>query len=491
MQKSPLVLRPRYNPLIGSFLNNEALISQIVLACGSPTSVLFPQAIEANVKAFQSVLDEYTLNSSLFFAHKANQSDSLLKQLAVSGVNCDVASVGELKHALASGFSGNRLQATGPKDVDFLHLCLLHDVAINVDCVQELKDILSVKEALGIARKARILLRLSNFKFGDVFGLPPVKLSRFGIHFAQIAEVLSSVIAPHRDNLALLGFSFHLDSTSVEERSEAIRYCFEAFEKAIALDLTPHVINIGGGFGINYLAHEEDWSRYVAALKEAALTSQTGAPSAITWNHNFFGLSAEGGALRGSLNAYSFFNPLPGSTFLKELLASKLQPFDKCALGDMLRNNEIALWLEPGRALLDLAGVTLARVNSLKGPNNDIVGLDMKRQDLAFLDQEIFVDPIQIRTLGKSDKRQHKGYFLSGNLCLESDLIFRRKVFLPELPRKGDIFAFINTAAYMMDFSVTNSIMQPTARRAAVVEGKGKALIWMLDEQYSPVWKLH
>jgi diaminopimelate decarboxylase len=489
MQKQPLVLRPRHDMRTGSFINNHSLVSQIITACGSPTSVLFPQAIDTNVRSFRSVLDTFKLKHAIYFAHKANQSDSLLKQLSATGVNCDVASIGELRHALACGFSGTRLQATGPKNAEFLHLCLLHNVAINVDCVQELKDILAVQKSVGSGQKARILLRLSNFTLGNNFELPPVKLSRFGIQFAQLANVLSTFIVPNRDCLDLLGFSFHLDSTSVEERLDAIRYCFDAFDQALKLNLTPRVINIGGGFGINYLTHEEDWTRYQAAIKEAALTSQTGMPSAITWNNNFFGLHAEGGTLRGSFNAYNFYNRLPGSAFLKELLSSKLHPYDKVPLGDTLRNNQIELWLEPGRALLDSAGLTLARVNSVKGPHDSIVGLDMKRQDLAFLDQEIFVDPILLRTLSTPDG-PYKGYFLAGNLCLESDLIFRRKVFLPLAPEKGDIFAFINTAAYMMDFSATNSIMQPTARRVAVIIDKGSPT-WMLDEQYSPVWHLH
>lgn len=493
MQRSnPLVLRPRYNSLVGKFLHDEPLIKQILTVCGSPVNVLFPQAITANVDSFKSVLNEYKLDGSIFFAHKANQSDSLLKQMAVSGVNCDVSSLDELRHALACGFSGNRIEATGPKSIDFLQLCLLHNVAINVDCAQELADILDIKRALLIQHKARILLRVSNFTFGVTYALPPVKLSRFGFPYVQIPNVLTQVAA-NRNDLDFLGFSFHLDSTSVEERIEAINYCLLAFDEALKLQLEPRVLNIGGGFGISYLAYEEDWSRYVTALKEAALTSHTGASSAITWNNNFFGLRTEGGQLRGALNSYNYFNPLPGSALLKEILAGKLRPFDKCSLGETLRNNQIELWLEPGRALLDLAGITLARVGSLKGPNADIVGLEMKRQDLAFLDQEIFVDPILLSSFNNGDSKQHSGYFLAGNLCLENDLLFRRKVFLKARPKKGDLFAFINTAAYMMDFSATNSIMQPPARRVAAVENidERRQLTWMLDEKYSPVWHLY
>ena len=483
----PLVLRPRYNPLIGSFLHDETLINQILTTCGSPVNVLFPQAIASNVDSFKSVLKEHQVNGSIFFAHKANQSLSLLRQLAVSDVNCDVASTEELRHALACGFAGNRLEATGPKNVEFLQLCLLHGVTLNIDSQQELNDLIQIKKALSVSKKSRILLRLSNFKFGNPFYPPPNKQSRFGIAFTQLEHVLKTVVVPNQEHLDLLGFSFHLDSTSIEERIEVLQYCETAFETALNLGLSPRVLNIGGGFGINYLSFEEDWNRYVNAIKESAL----GARKDITWNNNHFGLHSDSGQIRGSLNTYNYFNPLPGSAFLNELLDSKLRPFHTFTIGQWLRSNEIELWLEPGRALLDLAGITLASVNSIKGVDNNILGLDMKRQDIAFLDQEIFVDPILLRKFRVSipKKQQYQGYYLAGNLCLENDMIFRRKVFLPIVPHVGDIFAFINTAAYMMDFSATNSIMQGQAMKVAAVYGND--FTWMFDDKYTPLWDFY
>lgn len=484
MQKQPLVLQPRVSPLINNFLYRH-VVDPIMRACGSPVNILFPQAIADNIKSFKDVLASHRLTGTLAFAHKANQSDSLLKQMAVSDVHCDVASLNELRHALACGFAGNRLVATGPKNVDFLHLCLMHNVVINVDSVQELKDISTIKYAFGSKDKVRILLRLSNFV--DATGNRVGKESRFGIPAKDIEHILEWHI--NKDRLELIGFAFHLDSTSIEERIVALETCIDAYDHAMSKGFQPQIINIGGGFGINYLEQEEQWNHYVTALKEAVLGNGT----EMTWNNTFFGLSSEAGLLRGSLNTYSYFNPLAGSAYLNELLNRPLPGHQLKTVGSFLRSNEIQLWLEPGRALLDLAGLTLARVNSIKGQHENIVGLDMKRQDIAFLDQEIFVDPLFLPARSSPASSGSKGYYLAGNLCLESDLIFRRKLFLRVPPRKGDLFAFINTAAYMMDFSATNSIMQPTARRVAFVESRDGTNNhnWMLDEEYSPVWNLH
>jgi diaminopimelate decarboxylase len=117
----------------------------------------------------------------------------------------------------------------------------------------------------------------------------------------------------------------------------------------------------------------------------------------------------------------------------------------------------------------------------------ELVSLNMKRSDLAFLDQEMFVDPVVIygRSSTTSSGNWRKVFF-AGNLCLESDLIYRHATFLQKLPEPSDLVAFVNTAAYAMDFSSSQAIMQPSARKVAVAT-EGKSFTWVLDELYSPV----
>lgn len=528
--EQPLVLRPRSGSHIDDFLNERELLSTVLTACGSPLNILFPQAPAANLSSFQDVLKKNKLRGKIFFAHKANQSQSLLRELAMSEVNCDVASANELRHALGAGFTGERLGATGPKNPEFIGLALLHGVALSVDSMAELADILKIQSEIKSAannsahRKARILVRVCGFGMSD----SQTKESRFGTTLAAVPTVLA-MLAENCALVDFLGFSFHLDSTSLEEKAAAVGACLTLCEQAVDLGLEPRVINIGGGFRVNYLADAEDWTRFANAVKEAAL----GKRAPLTWQNNHFGLSVQGGALRGNLNNYGFYETRPGAAFLSDLLASELPEHDNRRIADLLRDNMIELWLEPGRALLDLAGITVARVNSVKlsSHGNKLVALNMKRQDLAFLDQEIFVDPLHFTSNGAAKSQASASgpestsgpgstsvaaperceVYLTGNLCLESDLIFRRKLALAAEPQPGDILVFINTAAYMMDFSATNSIMQDKARRIAVVDtpagnsaatkdsaapsseggNSSKKFVWMLDEEYTPFWRFN
>ena len=103
----------------------------------------------------------------------------------------------------------------------------------------------------------------------------------------------------------------------------------------------------------------------------------------------------------------------------------------------------------------------------------------MKRQDVCFLDQEIFVDPIILRQSDRPAGPSVPVYF-AGNLCLESDLVCRHRVLLPGLPEPGDLAVFVNTAGYFMDFSASEAIMQPIAKKAAIFVARRASLgLWM------------
>ena len=488
VKSQALSLRPAMHPTIAGFLAHKKFVKELVNAFGSPLNVMFPELLAGNIESFTNTFARHQVIGRICFAHKSTRSDSLIKQLAVENVSCDVASANELKHALGAGFNGKRLEATGPKNADFLCLCLQHEVVLNVDSLAEIAEITALAERLKLAQPARVLLRLSGF--GDATTASLRKSSRFGIPLSEVDEALK-LLAQHKESMTLLGFSFHLDTTSVEERIQAIETCICLFDDALNLGFTPQVLNIGGGFRVNYLAHEQDWSNYVAALKESVL----GGRKPLTWQNTTFGLSVEGRALKGNFNSYNFFEASPGAHFLEEILSCKLPSRDHTTVAEVLSSNMIELWIEPGRALLDQCGVTIAKVNSARKASGgeQLISLNMKRSDIAFLDQEMFVDPVVLYKRAPSEKKPASlPVFFAGNLCLESDLILRHATFLQQLPQSGDLIAFVNTAGYAMDFSSSNAIMQPPARKVAVVPSpkfcKPK-FSFVLDEQFSPIWR--
>ena len=486
----PYPLRPLISATISSFLESKELVQDLVRSHGSPLNILFPEQLRHNADAFQATFTRHGVRGQVFFAHKCTQSDSLIKHLAGENVSLDVASHGELVHALSSGFAGSRLEATGPKNAKFLSLCLRHGVVLNVDSMCELEQIIALRERMNIQAKAKssVLVRLSALDSQGANGL--AKSSRFGIPGAQIEAILDYLEA--HPQLNLMGFSFHLDTRSVEERIEAIEKCLQFFTKAVERGFSPDVLDIGGGFRVNYLAHAEDWDEFICGLKESAI----GHAKPLTWRNNLFGLFVENGELKGRFNSYNFYEPTPGAQFLNSILSAPMASWQDRTVAEVLKENMIRLWIEPGHALLDQCGITISRVVSHRegSRGEEMVGLEMKRSDVSFDDQELIVDPVLLYRNPPDEKAKQKldhRIFFAGSLCRETDLIYRHITFLPKRPEVGDLVAFVNTAAYYMDFGTAPDIMHPPARKIAVVRDQNR-FISFLDSEYEPItWRFY
>jgi diaminopimelate decarboxylase len=111
----------------------------------------------------------------------------------------------------------------------------------------------------------------------------------------------------------------------------------------------------------------------------------------------------------------------------------------------------------------------------------------MNAGDMSLEEHGVLVDPVLLPRPGDSAPDDGPvAVHLFGNLCLEADLITRRTVFLPRLPRPGDLLAFANTAGYAMDFHAHRAQRRPLARTVAVVRDGG-SWRWCLDEEYWPI----
>ncbi len=493
MKDAPLYLRPRVDPPLASLLGDVPFLHSLVDVLGSPLNVLLPEAVAENAERFRSVYRRHHLAGRVYFAHKANRSSALVRRLAAcdpAGVGIDVASLEELRHALSCGFTGDRVMATGPKDREFLWLAARVGATVNLDSVGELEQLAQLVRTYGLGR-VDVLARLSGFESDTGHGGAGTRVlsrrSRFGTPLAE-ADELWAALERHQDAVALTGLAYHLDTTGLEEKARALERCVLAMDECRARGLTPRVVDIGGGFGVGYVAEAGEWERWTTALSEAVL----GARPSLTWRGHGYGLRNEGGTVRGAAALYPAHRPVAGPGYLDQLL-SRTAPVLGRPPATLLLEHLNDLYVEPGRALVDQCGLSLARVLDVRpmdgDPTRHLVRLGMNAGDVSLEEHGVLVDPV---LLPRGDSRDAApddgpvGVHLVGNLCLEADLITRRLVFLPRLPRAGDLLAFVNTAGYVSDFHAHHAQRQPVARTVAVTE-EGGARHWCLDEDYWPL----
>lgn len=481
---APLFLDPKLEPPLTSLLTSDRFLHGLVDGLGSPLNVVVPERIAENVSRFRSVYRHHHLEGEISFAHKANRSSALVRRLATTEATMDVASLDELRHALSCGFTPDRIGATGPKEPEFLWLAARTGVTVNVEGQAELESLAALVRRHGL-RRARVLLRLSDFSGTAVTFLS--HRSRFGSPASELDGLLDTCERLH-DTVEVVGVSYHLDTTSLDEKALALEGCVRAMDACRARGMRPRVIDIGGGFGTSYLADGAQWERYTSQLTLAAM----GRREALAWRNHSYGLSSEGGTLRGSLELYPSHRAVAGAGYLDELLRGPA-PTLGLPLATLLLENLYDLCVEPGRALLDQCGLTLARVLETRRETDGThtIRLAMNADDCALEEHGILMDPIVLHrdraweaTAASADSAF--GVHLHGNLCLESDLITRRLVFLPRLPAPGDLLAFVNTAGYCMDFNAHHAQQRPLARKVAAYRD-AEGWQWRLDDQYWPI----
>lgn len=458
------------------------LAHDLVRALGSPLNVVLPEQIAANVQAFRDVYRAHHLRGEVFFAHKANRSSAFVRRLAATSGRVDVASVGELQHALGAGFTQQQVMATGPKTREFLWLAARSGITVNLDSPGELDDLVALVRRHRLA-PVPVLVRLAEFMSAGAGVLS--RPSRFGTPVAEADRLLQAVAAA-RDAVEFVGVAYHLDTIGLPEKARALEVCLSVLARAHRYDLHPRVVDVGGGFGVDYLADGAQWETWTSELAQAVLGRRT----ELTWGGHGYGWRAEAGTLRGALGLYPAHRPSSGPAYLSELLGSAAASLGGRTLATLLQEHLYDLWVEPGRALLDQAGAVLVRVLEVRSTTTgaQLVRLDCNASDVSLEEHGVMMDPVllPLRPDEAVDGGAGHPVYLLGNLCLEADLITRRMVFLPVLPRVGDLLAFPNTAGYFMDFNADHALHQPVARTVAAWQ-EGSRWRWCLDDQYWPL----
>lgn len=475
-----LTLKPKLHDRIARFLQNKDQIFNLTDAIGSPLNLIFPQIIDENIKAFQDVYKKHHLSGRIYVSTKPNKSFAALRQASLHNVGIDVSSAGALKAALSAGFNPERIECTGPKNYDYLCLAVQQNAILNADNLEELAQIILIREALSLETKTRIFVRLSGFHSPRMKFTPHD--STFGIHVDETDSVFT-FLEKHTAHFDFQGFSFHFNSKVTEQKIIALENVLAKTIEAMERGFTPKGVNIGGGFDIRYADDLTEWKDYVDTLKQSL---RNFGPS-FTWNDGGLGYRFDDGLIKGAPAYLDHGIAVTGAEEFSNLLSLTLPSFEDMSFAEVLSDCLLDLYIEPGRAMFDQLGITLGRVNHVKKSANGetLIALDMNRSSINSSQQKLLTDPVIIY---RDDKREacSDGVYYIGNLCLSYDMLTYNKTFPDLVPQEGDLVAFINTASYIMDFVESETLYQNLAEKVAIIED-GNSFRWFMDKKYNPL----
>ncbi len=424
---------------------------------GSPLNIVQTDPLRKNIAALNGVANEANIDFRVYFARKANKCISLAKAANEVGAGIDVASKQELEQVLEQRISGRDLICTAAiKDDDLIATCVKNHVTIAIDNTDELQQLAHQLDILRLP--AEIALRLSGFEFNDT------RLdSRFGIDLRQLDAFLSHC-QPMLAHLLLRmrGIHFHLDGYSAAQRVAAIKQCLPVIDTLREVGHPIEFLDMGGGIPMSYLEDETQWHSFWDRLQQAILKQI----DPITYKNHGLGLIEVERELYGSRKCYPYFQTCVQGDWLQEVLSAKVGDH---SLADAIHKRDLQLRCEPGRSVLDGAGMTVAKVVFRKQrPNGDwFIGLKMNSTQCRTSSDEFLVDPILVPRPDASREEAMDGY-LVGAYCTESELISLRKFRFSAGVQVGDLVAIPNTAGYFMHFRESRSHQFPLARNILV-----------------------
>ncbi|MFI9308188.1 Y4yA family PLP-dependent enzyme [Streptomyces triculaminicus] len=431
---------------------DSGLLHELAHAFGGPFHFLLPQRFDANLAAFRAALRDAGVDGRVYYAKKANKAAAWIERCAAAGAGVDVASLGELREALAHGVRGENLVVTGPaKHDELLRIAVLQGALLAVDSLGELDRIVALAREAP-ARQARLLLRR----------LPPQQPhSRFGMDGPELEEALARCVRAG-DAVRTEGFGFHLSGYAVQPRADLAGHLLGLCRRARALGLPADRISIGGGFAVDYAA-ARDWHAFLAAQRPEHYHARKAFP-------------ADG--------FYPYHSPVAGADALRAVLAA-VPERGRDDLGTRLRRTGTLLLLEPGRALLDRAGASVFRVQGVKDRDGyAVVTVDGTSLSLSeqWFGSEFLPDPVLVTPSGRARGPGVHPACVGGATCLEPDLLTWRKIPFPARPAPGDLLVYPNTAGYQMDSNESPFHDLPLPPKVVLDTAEGRPR-WRLDRR--------
>ncbi|MGV2620337.1 UNVERIFIED_CONTAM: diaminopimelate decarboxylase [Halobacillus marinus] len=417
----------------GHLMIGGVSVKELADQYGTPLYVYDVGKIRSNARAFVETFREYDVPAQVAYASKAFSSVAMLQVAGQEGLSLDVVSEGELHTALEAGFPVGKIHMHGNnKSIRELEMAVDYGIGcIVVDNFYEMEllDAILTEKNTEIDVLLRVTPGIEAHTHDYI--LTGQEDSKFGFDLGSgQAELAFEKLKDHR-KIHVIGLHCHIGSQIFETNGfeMATRKLFETLEEwRKKHGYEASVLNLGGGFGIQYTKEDRplDLDQYAHSLiKEVKHLSKQ----------------------------YQY--PMP------------------------------EIWIEPGRAIVGEAGTTIYTLGSLKevpgvrtyvsvdgGMTDNIRPALYQAKYEAALAERMTEDPV-------------KEYSIAGKCCESGDMLIW-DVALPEVEH-GDRLAVFSTGAY--GYAMANNYNR-FQKAAVVFVEDGKHQLVVRRETYQEMTRL-
>lgn len=389
--------------------------TELVKKFGTPLWIMDEATIEQAALACKAGLEHSKYPDwQVLYAGKAFLCLAMCRLTQKLGLGLDVVSYGELYTAMKAELPGENLYLHGNnKSIEEIEAAIKHNARIVVDCESEL--LLVAQLAKSADTTAKLLLRVTPGVEPDTHHYIKTGQhdSKFGLPLDEVPRIakLAQELEP---SVCLIGLHAHIGSQSHDlgpylEIIDILADCFGEL-KAQGINSLTH-LDVGGGLGIAY-------------------TEKDKATPIYDWSH------AIGKKVQESFKQRNLTLP--------------------------------KLMVEPGRAIVGTAGVTLYTAGHTKKLPNDVTYLSIDG-GMADNPRPVTYQAKYSATVANRQASNSKSITLVGKYCESGDVLIKE---IPLAAATGDLIAVFATGAY--NYSMSSNYNR-TGRPACILVKDGQA----------------
>ncbi len=391
------------------------------------------ERIRHNARAFVQTFKNHNIPAQVAYASKAFSSIAMLEVANQEGLSLDVVSEGELHTALKAGFPAEKIHMHG-NNKSFTELEMAVDNNIGCIVVDNFYEIALLTDVLEDKQKSvDVLLRVTPGIEAHThdYILTGQEDSKFGFDLSSGQAEKAFELLQANDHVKIKGLHCHIGSQIFETSgfTLATQKLFETMKEwRERFSFNAEVLNLGGGFGIQYTDDDDplDLDQYALALIDEV-----------------------------KLQSAKLNYPMP------------------------------EIWIEPGRAIVGDAGVTLYTMGSIK----EIPGVRTYASVDGGMTDNIRPALYQAKYNAVLANKMHepaeKEYAIAGKCCESGDMLLW-DVKLPAV-EPHDLMAVFSTGAY--GYSMANNYNR-FGKAAVVFVENGKHQLVVRRENFEEITRL-
>ena len=233
-------------------------VSKLVGEYGTPLFVIDEQDVRVRARNYVAAYDTIEVPTDVYYAAKAFLTTTVAKWLVAEGLSIDVCTSGELEVALRAGVDPARILFHGNnKSTTELERAVSVGVGrVVVDSLVEIQRLNQIAAVHGVTQQVLIRLTVGVEAHTHEFIATAHEDQKFGLSVSSGAALAAAEAVIGAEALSLLGLHSHIGSQIFDAAGfEVAAHRVVDFASSIRdkFDFTVTELNLGGGMGIAYV----------------------------------------------------------------------------------------------------------------------------------------------------------------------------------------------------------------------------------------------